>query len=236
MSKLSKKIFFFFLILILPSFSLADSYLEKNIFFVEKDFDDYKREKVLATNLVLTEKFNIYVDDNFWTNLSQFEKEKMVQTLKSVALTFETQIYPTLTSLFGKEPEKGANSDPKTTILIEQMPQNVGGYFREADNYEKALAPNSNQRKMIYLNAYLIEDPIFIENLIHEFSHLIIFNQKRNIQGVEEERWVQEIVTEVMPTIFGYKENLKRRISLFQKYPKDALFEWQEKSEDYGVV
>jgi len=236
MSKLSKKIFFFFLILLLPSLSLADSYLEKNIFFVEKDFDDYKREKVLATNLVLTEKFNIYVDDNFWTNLSQFEKEKMVQTLKSVALTFETQIYPTLTSLFGKEPEKGVNSDPKTTILIEQMPQNVGGYFREADNYEKALAPNSNQRKMIYLNVYLIEDPIFIENLIHEFSHLIIFNQKRNIQGIEEERWVQEIVTEVMPTIFGYKENLKRRISLFQKYPKDALFEWQEKSEDYGVI
>ena len=236
MQKLSQKTFFFFLIFLLPSLSLADSYLQKNIFFVEKDFDDYKREKILATNLVLTEKFNIYVDDDFWTNLSQFEREKMVQTLKSAILTFETQIYPTLTSLFGKEPEKGVDLSPKTTILVQQMPENVGGYFREADNYEKTLAPNSNQRKMIYLNAHLIEDPIFIENLIHEFSHLIIFNQKRNIQKVEEERWVQEIITEVMPTIFNYNENLKKRISLFQKFPKDALFEWQEKSEDYGAL
>ena len=236
MQKLSQKTFFFFLIFLLPSLSLADSYLQKNIFFVEKDFDDYKREKILATNLVLTEKFNIYVDDDFWTNLSQFEREKMVQTLKSSILTFETQIYPTLTSLFGKEPEKGVDLSPKTTILVQQMPENVGGYFREADNYEKTLAPNSNQRKMIYLNAHLIEDPIFIENLIHEFSHLIIFNQKRNIQKVEEERWVQEIITEVMPTIFNYNENLKKRISLFQKFPKDALFEWQEKSEDYGAL
>ncbi len=236
MQKLSQKTFFFFLIFLLPSLSLADSYLQKNIFFVEKDFDDYKREKILATNLVLTEKFNIYVDDDFWTNLSQFEREKMVQTLKSAILTFEIQIYPTLTSLFGKEPEKGVDLSPKTTILVQQMPENVGGYFREADNYEKTLAPNSNQRKMIYLNAHLIEDPIFIENLIHEFSHLIIFNQKRNIQKVEEERWVQEIITEVMPTIFNYNENLKKRISLFQKFPKDALFEWQEKSEDYGAL
>jgi len=235
MFKNFKKIFFLFIFLI-PSFALADSYLDKKIFFVEKGFDDYKREKVLATNLVLTEKFNIYVDDDFWPNLSQFEKEKLVQNLRTIATTFETQIYPNLVLLYGKEPEKGVNFDTKTTILLEKMREDVAGYFREADNFEKTLAPTSNERKMIYLNAYLVEDPIFLEDLIHEFTHLIIFNQKRNIQGVEEERWLQEILAEVTPTIFGYKEGLKRRASIFQKYPKDPLLEWQEEGQDYGTV
>jgi hypothetical protein len=226
-------LFFFFL---LPYFSLADSYLEKRVFFVEKNFDALKRERVLATNLVTSQNFNVYVDDDFWSSFPLTQREKLVQRIKNVISVFEEKAYPLLTSVLGKETERGINQDPKTTILIEMMKEDAGGYFREADYFEKSLAPSSNERKIIYLNSYWIEDPIFIENLIHEFTHLIIFKQKREVQGVDEERWVQEMITEVAPTIAGYSENLKRRIALFQKYPKNPILEWEEKAEDYGAL
>mgnify|MGYP001773223576 CR=1 FL=1 len=230
------KFLIFFLILIFPSLSFADSYLEKKIFFIDKNYDFLKREKVLATNLLVSPNAYFYLEDDFWGKLSQIEKEKLYQSLKNLAQEFDSKIYSRLTFLFGKEMERGPNGDPKITILFHKMKEDAAGYVRENDFFEKSISPNSNERKMIYLNADLIGQEILTSDLAHEFCHLISFNQKSLILKVEEERWVLEMFSEICPTVLGYSQSLKQRIEIFKKYPKDALLEWQDSIQDYASL
>jgi peptidoglycan hydrolase-like protein with peptidoglycan-binding domain len=235
MSKnLKKFLVLAFLILTLPSFSSADSYAEKRIFFVDKNYDYLKREKILATNLAVTDKAYFYVEDDFWTDFSQSEKQEFYNNLQKLAKEFNLKIYPTLTSIFGSEPKVGVNGDLKITILIHRMRENVGGYSRESDNFEKKLAPASNERKMLYLNAFSVGENIVKSNLAHEFCHLIQFEQKT--KEIPEERWIQEMIAEIAPTLLGYSENLEQRIKLFKKYPQDPILEWKDSSKDYGAL
>lgn len=229
-------LFCFSLFLIFPRLSFADVYLQKQIFFVEKKFDIFQRDKILATNLVLSEKLYIYVEDDFWFPLSSFEKEKIFENLKNLAKEFDFKIYPKLTSILGTELPIGKNGDSKITILLHRMREDIGGYSREADYYERILAPTSNERKLLYLSTGNLETNSLKETLIHEFSHMILFYQKTQLRKVSEERWVQEIVAEISPTILGEEKSLKSRIELFRKYPKDSILEWQEKIQDYGAL
>jgi hypothetical protein len=114
------------------------------------------------------------------------------------------------------------------------MRENVGGYSRESDNFEKKLAPASNERKMLYLNAFSVGENIVKSNLAHEFCHLIQFEQKT--KEIPEERWIQEMIAEIAPTLLGYSENLEQRIKLFKKYPQDPILEWKDSSKDYGAL
>ncbi|MBC7074171.1 hypothetical protein H5T58_02165, partial [Candidatus Parcubacteria bacterium] len=83
--KISIFIFFF---LFLPVFSFADSYLEKRIFFVDKAFDDFKRDRVLATNFIVGDRLYIYVEDEVWQNFSIAKREEMVSFFKNLSLDF----------------------------------------------------------------------------------------------------------------------------------------------------
>jgi peptidoglycan hydrolase-like protein with peptidoglycan-binding domain len=139
-----------------------------------------------------------------------------------------------LTLIFGSESKEGKNGDPKVTVLFHRMKGNVGGYFREEDNFEKELAPYSNERKMVYLNVSFVGEEIAKLNLVHEFTHLIIFNQKT--KKYKEERWVQEMIADIAPTLLGYSENLERRIETFKKYPQDPILEWKDSIKDYGTL
>jgi len=92
---------------------------------------------------------------------------------------------------------------------------------------------------MVYLNANYITDPLTKSFLAHEFTHLITFNQKEKIQGVEEETWLNEARAEYAPTLLGYDSdyegsNLQRRVKKFLEEPSDSITEWQNTSADYG--
>ena len=224
----------FILLFIFPTFCFGDSYLDKKEFFVDKEYDYYQRKKILAINLVLGEKTYFYVEEDFWKELSEEEKQKFFQRLKEISREFDQKIYPFLTELLGKEPEKGINQDPKITVLIHQMRQDVGGYFREEDNYEKIFAPFSNERKMIYLNAFKIENEEIKDEIAHEFVHLIEWEQK--LKKIKEKTWILEMIAETAPTLLGYKENLKKRIETFKKFPQASLIEWRNESKDYAIV
>ncbi len=221
-------------LILFPLFSFADSYAEKRIFFVDKSYDLLEREKILATNLSVSNKVYFYVEDEFFGNLSQSQKQDFYENLQKISKEFNSKIYPTLTSIFGPEPKYGVNGDPKITILFHRMKENVGGYSREIDNFEKEIAPFSNERKIIYLNISFVGDEILKSNLAHEFTHLIVFNQKTKKIG--EERWIQEMIADVAPTLVGYSENLERRIKEFKKYPQDPILEWKDSPKDYGVL
>lgn len=229
------KIFLLFLFFVLPIFSFAQSSSQKQIFFVDPGFDLKKREKILATNVLISEKASFYIDDEFWFSLPSFQREKLFLEIVELSREFDFKIYPILTQTLGKI-ERGVKGDEKITILFEPMQKEVGGYSREADNFEKILVPTSNERRMIYLNSAFFGDPILKSFLAHEFTHLIIFDQKTKKLNLQEERWLQEMIAEIAPTILGYPENLEKRMEAFKKYFKDPILEWKDTEEDYVVL
>jgi hypothetical protein len=230
-------LFFIFLFLIfIPFFSFADEYGEKRIFNVDPNYDYLKRERIFAILIKISQNGYFYVEDDWWQTLPSFEKEKYAKIVSDLAKEFDTKIYPTLTTILGQEWKPGIDKDERITILLHRMKTEVGGYFREADEYEKNISPTSNQREMVYLNLNFLEDPAIKPYLAHEFTHLITFNQKNRILNVEEETWLTELRSEGAPAILGYKEHLEARKNLFLKNPKDSLVEWKNTGSDYGIV
>jgi len=121
------------------------------------------------------------------------------------------------------------------------MIEEAGGYFNNGDEYLRLQNPRSNEREMVYLNADYIDSSLAKGFLAHEFMHLITFNQKERIQGVQEEVWLNEARSEYAPTLLGYDDvyegsNLQRRIQNFINNPSDSLTEWKNRPTDYGVI
>ena len=121
------------------------------------------------------------------------------------------------------------------------MLQGVNGYFNSADEYSKFEIPNSNEKEMIYLNAFLINDILAKSYLAHEFTHLITFNQKNKIQGLQEEIWLNEARAEFAPSLCGYDNDyensyLKTKVEIFLRNPSDSITEWRNLSADYGAL
>ncbi len=58
---------------------------------------------------------------------------------------------------------------------------------------------------MVYLNATFYTNPRRIYSFVaHEFTHLVDFNQKRLIRGVDEEVWLNELKAEYGASYSGY--------------------------------
>jgi len=186
-------------------------------------------------------KAYFYVDDDWWKLLDYQKRQEVERALHSLGNEFYYKIYPTLTSHFGYEWKPGIDKDTRLTILIHPMIKEAGGYFNSGDEYPRVQVTNSNQREMVYLNTEHITDALAKSFLAHEFTHLITFNQKEKIQGVEEEVWFNEARAEYAPTLVGYDSeyegsNLEKRVKIFFENPSDSITEWQNIPADYGSL
>ena len=227
--------------LTLPLFVFADTPGQVTDFFVEKDYDGLGRNEITATLKIVSQKAYFYVDRSWYQNLSDDVRHKVETNLDNLSQEFDKRIYPTLTSLYGKEWSPGIDNDTHITILFEKMKEGAGGYFRTEDEYQRIQAPNSNQREMIYVNAIYLPYDIIKSYVSHEFTHLITFNQKDRLRGVSEETWLNEMRADYSPTLMGYDKdyrnsNLQQRVKQFIQTPSDSLTEWQERQADYGVI
>lgn len=225
----------------LPVFVSADSLNQQRTFFVDSSYDMSGREEISATLRFKTSKLYFYIDNSWWKSLNSQEKQEIEQALNSLGDKFYYEIYPILTSTFGSEWRPGIDNDYSITILIHPMVKEARGYFSGADEYPRAQAPNSNEKEMVYLNASHITDPLVESFLAHEFIHLITFNQKERIYGVEGETWLNEARAEYAPTLIGYDNiykgsYLETRVKTFLNKPSDSITEWQGISEDYGAL
>ncbi len=235
-----KTFFFFFAIAFLlePSFVFA---ARRTGFFVSPDFDFFRREEIAAVLIKTSPKLYFYVDDRWWLAQS-FEKQRdKINSLKELDQEFRNRIHPILTKTFGSEPRPGIDKDLRITILIHPMIRKVGGYFHSGDGFFRVQVPRSNEREMVYLNAFHIKSPFLRNILAHEFMHLITFNQKDIIRGITEEIWLNDVRAEFTSFLLGYddvfeKSLLKQRIRSFLRNPSDSLTEWLGEISDYGVV
>ena len=241
MSKSFKILFVGIILLTLPHFANADSLGQQSDFFVDPTYDLSEREEISATLQKIGPRAYFYIDDDWWKPLDYQEKQEVENALRALSVEFYYKIYPTLTSTFGSERKPGIDKDTHITVLIHPMTETAAGYFNPGDEYPQAQVSNSNEREMIYLNTDYITDSLAKSFLAHEFTHLITFNQKEKIQGVEEEVWLNEARAEYAPTLVGYDQkyqgsNLEKRVKIFLENPSDSITEWQNVSTDYGAL
>mgnify|MGYP000635407757 CR=1 FL=1 len=241
MEKKFQKIIFLVFFLSLPLFAFADTLGETKEFFVDPNYDFSQREKISATLRKVSLNAYFYLEDAWFLALEEKERTEALKILELAAEEFDNVIYPKLTSFFGSEWKPGIDDDPKITILFHKMKKDVAGYFNSGDEYPRIQNPKSNQREMIYLNADNILSPLLKSYIAHEFIHLITFNQKNRVYGVEEEVWLNEARAEYAPTFLGYDKEFEgsylwQRVKQFISSPSDSLTEWQNLKSDYGVV
>ena len=242
-AKLGKKftLVFISLIFLSPVFVLADTQGQTKTFFVDSTYDAQSRTKILATLEKVSQYGYFYLESGWYKNLTEEKKAEVKRNLTNLAKEFDNKIYPTLTSIYGSEWRPGIDNDYHIAILFQQMKEGAAGYFRTQDEYQKVQAPDSNEREMVYLAAKGIFSPITKSYLAHEFTHLITFNQKDRLRGIEEEIWLNELRADYSPTLLGYDEeyqgsNLQQRVKQFIQNPSDSLTEWQAQNSDYGVI
>lgn len=214
---------------------------ESVVFNVDPMYDSSGRESLTATLKVVSDYAYFYVDNDYWNSLNGSKRSLFLNTLINLANEFDTVIYPKERAVFGSERSPGIDGDKKITILISQLVDDAGGYLNTFDGYGKELAPTSNEREMLYLNAVVMMDSKAKAFLAHEFQHLISFYQKTILYGLEEDVWLNEARSEYAVTLCGYNDNytnsyLSDRVDSFLDYPEDSLTEWKNNMSDYGVA
>ncbi len=232
-------IFAFFLTA--PFFISADFGGQQTSFFIDSSYDLQSRAQLTATLIRITPSLYFYLDDYWWNSLTAGEQQVIKASLQDLGEEFEGHIYPRITDVFGREWRPGIDNDDHITILLHPMAATTGGYINTADEYSRLQNVFSNQREMIYLNTSFLTTVLAKSYLAHEFTHLIVFNQKEKKFGKPEEIWLNEMRADYAPTLLGYDEdyqnsNLKRRVITFLQFPTDSLTEWQGRDADYGVM
>src|SRR3989344_4353521 len=219
----------------------ANAQAETQFFFIDSSYDLFGRKEIDATFVRSDNRLYFYVETSWWDSRIAQEQNDLRIALAELGLEFQNRIYPTVTSTFGSEPKPGIDRDDRITVLVHQMGGDAGGYFRTSDVYERIISPMSNEREMVYLNSRHISTSQAKSFLAHEFTHLIVTNQKDLLRRISDETWLNEARAEYAPTLLGYDDpykgsNLERRVRDFLSKPSASLTEWGNTSADYGVI
>ncbi len=129
-----------------------------------------------------------YVEKGLTVSLSGIERS---------ASRFEEDIYPVVTRVFGSEWNPGVDKDPRLNILNAKL-KSVAGYFSSTDEYPVAVRPQSNEREIIYMNAFNVPPgrANYDQVLAHELQHAIHWNA-----DASEDTWVNEGLAELSSSI-----------------------------------
>ncbi|HSP55283.1 MAG TPA: choice-of-anchor J domain-containing protein [Dehalococcoidia bacterium] len=186
-------------------------------FFV-MDLDTPKVTTITATVRLITDHAYFFVENG--ASYSQ-------SALQTIGSDFETMVYPTVRRDFGDEPSPGVDSDPRITILHANL-KGAGGYFSLSDEYPRAIAPRSNEREILYLEANALGSPGAPYNALvaHELQHMVHWNADH-----AEDSWVNEGMSQVAAEEVGGGSEW---LSEFLDNPDTQLTFWPA-IEDAGI-
>ena len=178
---------------------------------------DVRAYTTQATLRLVTPHAYWYVEDG--VNVSQ-------ANLVASARTFEEEIYPRVTAVFGTEWTPGVDNDPHMTILHARL-RGVAGYFSSVDEYPASVHQHSNQREMFYINNAVLRvgSRRYLAVLAHELQHAIQWNGDPS-----EEIWVNEGLSELAASVAGYRPTNQ---DVFVGSPTVSLLNWPDQLAPY---
>jgi uncharacterized repeat protein (TIGR02543 family) len=194
---------------------------DTKLFWVETYYNSGVFEQRQATLVATGTYGNIWVMDENTASGASANKITSTQA-QTLAQKFD-QIYPVETKLIGYEygggpgGDGGKDGDPKVQILVYDIVNALGfgagaaGFFWGKDFYTQDVLdnwqgkPKTNLAEIFYINASTaINSPYYIYGtLIHEFQHMIHFNQKTVKRGVSSETWFNEMLSEMAEDVIA---------------------------------
>lgn len=171
--------------------------------------DDGKFVKRNAVLQKISKNGLFWVDKEAINNIDEKALEKSVKY-------WEEKAFPIVTSKFGPAPVPPADVDGEAKIHLFLTPLEEGlyGYFYSADVMYDG-SPESNKADMLYINSDIFLPGKLDENsangtLIHEFQHLVNFNNKvtqkinNKKEPVYEDSWLDEGMSTYAEQLGGY--------------------------------
>jgi uncharacterized protein YjdB len=154
---------------------------DTRMFWVFGDNGSAPKVQKKATLRATGQHGNIWVLDESY-NPTYTDTHDMVNDAQAsyASALFDT-IYPLETNLLGFEygggpdGDGGIDGDPKIQILLGETNYG-GGYFDGVDWYPQSQIPRSNEAEMFYVSPR--DAPYYFRVFVHEFQHLINWNQK----------------------------------------------------------
>ncbi|GMO49411.1 MAG: hypothetical protein Ta2G_06290 [Termitinemataceae bacterium] len=153
----------------------------------------------------------------------------------------------------GQTPVGGVDGDPRVQILISDIffdtnNGNTIGYFYSADEYtEEELrgSAKTNKCEMFYIDSYFLDKypNTTYSTLVHEFQHMIHFNQKTVKHKLNSSSWFNEMLSlmteDVIAPLIGISQTssghpiLERMPLYLTQYPTLSLTSWRNGSDSY---
>jgi hypothetical protein len=159
-------------------------------------------------------------------------------------------IWNTVTQLFGADPAEGVDGDPRTYVVLSPAVDDWGkekgllGYFWSRD--VDVSANHSNRKEVIFLTNQIFTQRRYTTygTLAHEFTHLVMFYQRRNHGAPAADPWWDEALSMLAMDQTGYglragNEDIAKDIRSFLQQPSAySLTDWHLNPNQfaYGLV
>ncbi|MCL2721639.1 MAG: hypothetical protein FWD47_09920 [Treponema sp.] len=198
---------------------------DKRLFWLD-DFDrQYAWKQKQATLVAVSNHANIWIIDEYFDNNSTSTVDNKITTAQARAMAQKfDEIYRYTTPIFGYEyggasdssQPGGVDGDKRVQILVYDIGgagasgSNIG-YFWSKDFYSNEYLQSigssikSNNAEIFYINSYWLDSrpETVYSALIHEFIHLINFNEKFIKNNTSYAIWYTEMLAMLGEDIIG---------------------------------
>ena len=150
--------------------------------------------------------------------------------IEKVAESFENNIWPVVTEVFGSPVTPGIDADERMVIYNGILQSGMGGYFSAADSYSNKIRKHSNERQALYMSAnqLALTSRQYLSVLAHELQHATHFASDSS-----EDSWVNEGLSEIAAEIAGFD---RTAISTFILTPSTSLIAFDTSPANYGAA
>ncbi len=174
-----------------------------------------------------------YISDNaYWVFENGYEPDP--DDIAEVAGKFESDVWPSVTGVFGLPLTPGIDGDDRMVVYTSVLRTGVAGYFSAADSYPKEIRPHSNQREALYMSANRVNltSTEYLSVIAHELQHATHFATDSS-----EDSWINEGLSEISAEIAGFARSAA---SSFVRAPATSLTAWAQditvSAANYGAA